>query len=146
MTQCLRCRQTSTHLGWSSSRYASRIAGTGRFYLYFPQVLTGDIPFRGAPRPALVYYVVNDGKRPNKPENAPALGFSDSLWSFTQRCWDAKVELRPEVGEVVRHLGEAAINWNGLMPPCAKAEDVVSGSEEMSDSMKYGEFEIMILR
>ena len=118
--------------------------GTGRFYVYFLQVLTGDAPFRSVPRQALVYSVVHDGKRPDQPENASALGFSDSLWVFTRRCWDTKVELRPEVLEVVSHLGEAATHWNGLMPPCVKAEDVVSSSDEMSDSMKYGEFKILI--
>ena len=118
--------------------------GTGRIYVCFLQVLTGDVPFRGVPRPALVFSVVHDGKRPDKPENASTLGFSHSLWSFIQRCWDGK-GLRPGVEEVVRHLGEAAVNWNGLMPPCARAEGVVSSSEEISDSMKYGEFEIFIV-
>src|SRR5258708_7088197 len=99
-TQYPPCRQTSTHLDWSSSRYASMIAGTSRFYIHFLQVLTGEIPFRGVPQPALVYSVVHDGKRPDKPENASVLGFSDSLWNFTQRCW-GKMGLRPDIREVV---------------------------------------------
>ena len=139
-----RCRQTSTHLDWSSSRYVSRTTGIDHFYIYFLQVLTGETPFRGISRPALVYSVVHDKKCPDKPENAPDLGFSNSLWSLTQRCWDDEMGLRPGVGEVVKHLGEEAINWNGLMPPCAKAKDVVSDSEEMSDSMGYGELGILI--
>jgi len=48
------------------------------------------------------------------------------------------MESRPEVVEVVRHLGEAAGNWNGLMPPCVQAKAVV-------DLMKPGEFEVLIL-
>jgi len=54
--------------------------------------------------------------RPSKPENASAIGFSDSLWTFTERCWDAR-ELRPDVKEVVIRLGEAAAEWDGLVPP-----------------------------
>jgi len=92
------------------------------FSIYFFQVLTGDIPFRGVQQLASVYSVVQ-GVRPVKPKNASAIGLSDSLWDFTQRCWDGKVELRPEVGEVVRHLGEAMASWDGLMPPCTQAGD-----------------------
>ena len=92
------------------------------FYICFFQVLTGDIPFRGVQQLASVYSVVQ-GLRPVKPKNASAIGLSDSLWGFTQRCWDGKVELRPEVGEVVMHLAEAMASWDGLMPPCVQARD-----------------------
>ena len=85
------------------------------FYVRSLQVLTGEIPFRGVPQSALGYAVVH-GKRPDKPENASAIGFSDSLWNFAQRCWDGKIELRPKVGEVITHLREAAANWDGRMP------------------------------
>jgi len=87
-------------------------------------------------------YHVLRGKRPVKPENAPAIGFSDSLWDLARRCWDGKIELRPEVGEVVTHLGEAAAEWDGLMPPCVQADNFASCST--SDS-ELGEFGILTL-
>ena len=143
-TQLPRCRQTSTPSEWLSSRYANRAASTGCFYAYFLQVLTGETPFHDVRQAAPVLSAVW-GTRPAKPENAPAIGFSDSLWGFTQRCWDGKVELRPEVGEVVTQLEEAVASWDGLMPPCVQAENATSASKgEMSDSMKYSEFEILI--
>ena len=74
--------------------------------------------------------MVVDKKRPAKPENASAIGFSDSLWRFTERCWDGDMTLRPEAGEVVTHLTEAVANWPGLMPPCIRAGNVASESEE----------------
>ena len=77
------------------------------------QVLTGESPFRGVPQSALGYAVVH-GRRPDKPDNASVIGFSDPLWYFTQRCWDGKIEVRPKVGEVVTHLREAAAGWDGL--------------------------------
>ena len=83
------------------------------------------------------------GKRPDKPENASTIGFSDLLWGFTQRCWDGKMELRPKIGEVVTRLRGAAANWDGLMPPCPPVEDVTSGSEEVSGSEKYSDFEVL---
>jgi len=90
------------------------------------------------------YHVVR-GKRPDKPNNAPAIGFSDSLWGFTQRCWDGKIDLRPEAGEVVMHLGEAAAKWDGLMPPCVQAENAASCSEEETSDSEFGESEILAL-
>ena len=118
---------------------------TGCFYLYLLQVLTGDIPLLDVLQSSLVYAVVCDRRRPVKPWNAPALGFSDSLWNLTQRCWDGEIVLRPEVGEVVRLLGEAANNWNGLMPPCPKTESITSSSRGVLDLKKYREFEIQVL-
>ena len=85
---------------------------------------------------AALGYSVLHGERPTEPENASAIGFSDSLWAFTQRCWDGKMELRPKAGEVVAHLGEAAAGWNGLMLPSGQVESVASASEETSSSTK----------
>ena len=119
--------------------------GIGRFYVYSPQVLTGGTPFHGIRQSALALHVLR-GERPDKPEDASAIGFSDPLWGFTQRCWDGKMELRPEVGEVVAQLGEAAASWHEIMPPCSHDEDVTSSTKEMSDSKKYGEFEFPISR
>ena len=104
------------------------------------QVLTGETPFRGVQIPALGYFVLR-GKRPTKPENSSAIGFSDSLWAFTQQCWDGKMELRPKAGEIVARLGEAAAGWDGLMPPSSQVSGVTSNCEETSDSKKHGQFD-----
>jgi len=109
----------------------------------FLQVLTGDMPFRGIRQSALAYHVFR-GTRPIKPENALAIGFSESLWGFTQRCWDGQIESRPKVGEVVTHLKEAAAGWDGLMPPRSLVKDVTSGRDKMSDS-KHSEFQVLML-
>ena len=94
------------------------------------QVLTGDEPFRGLRETEMVFNVV-EGKRPTKPKNASAIGFSDSLWSFIQRCWDGDMNVRPKVAEVVAHLEEAVANWDGLMPPCVQAEEEMSHPSEL---------------
>ena len=122
----------------------SRILGIGCFFILV-QVLTGEIPFRSV-RQTELGWSVTQGLRPNKPENAASIGFSDLLWGFVQRCWDADAKLRPNVMEVVTHLGEAAANWNGFMPPCVEVENVPSGPKEpASDSVEHREFEILIL-
>ena len=111
---------------------------------YIAQVLTGDIPFRGVRQTELGFSTVQ-GMRPAKPENASTIGLSDSLWSFVQRCWDGDMMSRPEVGEVVTHLGEAAANWDGAMPPCVQAGYTATDSKErMPESMQYCESDILI--
>jgi len=114
-------------------------------FIYIFQVLTGKLPF---PRLGMTETVFNalEGVHPTKPENASAIGFSDSLWSFVQHCWDREMELRPKVAEVVSQLESAATDWNGVMPPCAQVESVVSApSDPMEDSMAHGKLCILIL-
>ena len=92
------------------------------------QVLTGQIPFPGV-REAELGFCVYQGLRPNKPENASAIGFSNSLWGLTQCCWDGKMNSRPKVSEVVAHLRKEASSWHGLMPPHTPAENIACVSE-----------------
>jgi len=106
-----------------------------------PQVLTGEMPFRGIRQSALAYHVLR-GTRPVKPENASAIGFSDSLWAFSKNCWDGTIELRPKVGEIVTNLREAAASWDRLMPPRSQVRDVAYGYERVSD-LKHSEFQIL---
>jgi serine/threonine protein kinase len=114
-----------------------------RLFPYSVQVLASEIPFRGLNQMELGYSVVG-GKRPEKPVNASALGFSDSLWDFAQRCWDGDMKLRPKVWEVATCLENTAANWSGLMAPGVQAEYVVE--DPMSDSMQHCELKVLILR
>lgn len=81
----------------------------------FVQVLAGEPPFRDLNSSKLVYSVIQ-GERPQKPQNAPAIGFSDSLWDFVKRCWDGDRTRRPLVAEAVERLHLATLGWHTLMP------------------------------
>ncbi|KAF9789222.1 kinase-like domain-containing protein [Thelephora terrestris] len=127
------------------------------------QVLTGEIPFRNI-RITEIGFRLAMGDRPEKPANAPAIGFSDSLWTFAQRCWDGDRTLRPKVAEVVTRLAEAAANWNtfespdwpsradfskslidssfALKPP-SKAQDELSDSGESKANPKRYEHKLL---
>jgi len=114
-------------------------------FTYIFRVLTGGRPFPGLGAGEITLKVIQ-GVRPTKPENAPAIGFSDSLWDFVQRCWDGEMELRPKVVEVVSQLKRAAADWDGVMPPCAQVKSVVSATPDpVSDSMANGKLWILIL-
>ena len=115
-------------------------------FTYIVQVLTGDIPFPNLRVTELTLNVVQ-GVRPLKPENVPAIGFSDILWCFIQRCWDGDIESRPKVSRVASHLEKAAAEWVGVMPPCAQIESSASASPEpVSDFMVHCKFYVLVLR
>ena len=111
----------------------------------FVQVLTGEMPFCGV-RLAQLGWSVVQGLRPDKPENAPSIGFSDLLWSFVQQCWDGNMKLRPKATEIVAHLEEAAANRKELMPPPIQIKHVAPDpEEEKSGSVEGCEFNMLIL-
>ena len=107
---------------------------------YTVKVLTGEIPFRGVRSTELGFSVIR-GLRPDKPANASAIGFSNPLWEFVQRCWGRDPNSRPKVAEVVTQLGKAVASWHGLMPPCDQTENAVCVSEApISASMQHCAF------
>lgn len=114
-------------------------------YLYFIQVLAGKVPFYELQLAELGYAVVK-GRQPEEPENASAIGFSDSLWDFVQLCWNGDRTQRPKVASLVAHLGEAATNWNELIPPCGPIEGVTRVTcGERPDLVENRELKISIL-
>jgi len=125
--------------------FQARGQGCGsRSFAYIAQVLTGETPFRTVRQTELGWSVVQ-GLRPDEPVNASSIGFSGSLWALSQRCWGGDVKLRPKAAEVVAQLGRDVVNWHGLMPPCAPAEDVTPDSEEPMSDSEDCEFETLIL-
>ena len=65
-----------------------------------PQIYTGAVPFKNFPPPAATLAIMN-GHRPPRPTH-PTL--TDQLWTLTQRCWDQKPHLRPEISKVLKLL------------------------------------------
>lgn len=59
-----------------------------------------------------------EGQRPQKPEAAEGLGFTDELWSMVERCWRENRDERPEAKEIVDCLENAAKAWDTRpLPP-----------------------------
>jgi hypothetical protein len=112
-------------------------------FVYSVQVLTAGLPFRGLCQAQVLLKVIGGG-RPTKPKNASAIGLSDSLWIFIQRCWDGDMNARPKVTEVVAHLEEATANWDGLMPPGVLTETEDVAEDSMSSLMKHREFGVLV--
>jgi len=52
-----------------------------------------------------------EGVRPQKPEGAAQLGFSDELWRTVELCWLEVRDARPSVGDVLPFLTNATLFW-----------------------------------
>ena len=48
-----------------------------------------------------------EGDRPEKPENAMRLGFTESLWETVEKCWVEDWSARPDVNDILSRLSVA---------------------------------------
>jgi len=110
----------------------------GVIFLAIHQVLTGEQPFSGI-KSIEVAFKISSGFRPAKPENAEAIGISESLWKLIQKCWDSERTRRSQIQEVVEGVADAAANWHVVAPPSITkhGEDT---DEEESDELESCEF------
>ena len=82
---------------------------------------------------------ISSGFRPAKPENAEAIGISESLWNLIQKCWDGDKARRPKIQNVVEGVANVAANWHVLTPPPA-TENWEDTDDEDLDSLENSEF------
>jgi hypothetical protein len=59
----------------------------------------------------MVVEEIVEGVRPEKPEEAKRLGFSDELWGTIELCWQEDRNARPSVEEILPPLNEAMAFW-----------------------------------
>jgi hypothetical protein len=60
----------------------------------------------------MVILMVTGGIRPEKPEGAERLGFSDGLWKTVEQCWLGDRNARPSVEDILSALNEATTFWS----------------------------------
>ena len=81
----------------------SKAADVFAFGMLAVEVFTGRIPFEGQKNEAVVLHVSRGG-RPEKPENAQAVGLTDEMWKLLESCWRKNPNKRPTMEEIVRKL------------------------------------------
>ena len=54
----------------------------------------------------------HEGIRPEKPEGAQRLGFSNELWRTVELCWLEDRNARPSVEDILSSLKDAAAFWD----------------------------------
>ena len=60
----------------------------------------------------MVVRMITGGIRPEKPEGARLLGFSDELWKTVELCWLEDRNARPSVEDIHSSLKEATAFWS----------------------------------
>jgi hypothetical protein len=60
----------------------------------------------------MVIRTITGGIRPEKPEGARRLGFSDELWKTVELCWMEDRNARPSVEDIYSSLKEAMAFWS----------------------------------
>ena len=53
-----------------------------------------------------------EGVRPEKPEGAARLGFTENLWEILEQCWLEDRSGRPSVEDFLPSLHDAALHWD----------------------------------
>lgn len=61
--------------------------------------------------------VITEGVRPEKPENATQLGFTEELWSIVEQCWLGDWRARPGVEDILSCLNNALPSWQPPVLP-----------------------------
>ena len=75
------------------------------------QVLCGHHPYVELQSDILAVNAIVEGIRPEKPERAKQLGFSDELWAIVKLCWLENRDARPGVEDILSCLTDAAAFW-----------------------------------
>jgi len=63
------------------------------------------------PSDILAVNAIMEGVRPNKPEGAKRLGFSDELWGPVERCWLEDRNTSPRVEDILSSLNDDVLFW-----------------------------------
>lgn len=94
------------------------------------KVMTGNIPFHNYQQHAAALKV-GEGFRPERPENAVAIGISDPLWQIVEDCWETECMKRSTIHVVLEQLSQIAQYW---VPPSPVAEYSGPGKDDSDES------------
>ncbi|KAF9642573.1 kinase-like protein [Thelephora ganbajun] len=81
------------------------------------EVLSGRVPFyhyKGHDV-ALALRVLK-GERPERPQGAGGMWFTDDVWRISERCWARKRDDRPRIEDVLQVLEKASSSWATSSP------------------------------
>ena len=94
------------------------------------EVLSGQVPFELCQDRTVIWKVIR-GERPERPEGAKGVWFTDDLWETLNLCWATRPENRPRIQVVFRCLNRASSAWK---PPSPQMDGNSTIGEENSRS------------
>ena len=78
------------------------------------EVLSGQVPFAQS-KEFIVMRKVIEGERPERPEGAEGVWFTDVLWETLIQCWAEQPKSRPGIEGVLECLGRVSNGWTPLL-------------------------------
>ena len=80
------------------------------FGMVIYEVLSGQVPFAQF-KEVIVMRKVIDGERPERPEGAEGVWFTDGLWETLTQCWATQPGSRPGITAVLERLDQISNGW-----------------------------------
>ena len=92
------------------------------------EVLSGRIPFYEYPNRVIPWKVFR-GDRPERPQGAGGVWFTDEVWKVLQTCWTHQAENRARIEGVLQRLEEVSRSW---IPPSPRLLVVPSTTDSLA--------------
>jgi len=74
-------------------------------------VLCGHAPYHDLSGNEMAVLGIMEGVRPEKPEDAAHLGFTEELWDTVEQCWLEDWRARPDTEGILSSLNSALPSW-----------------------------------
>ncbi|KAF9780863.1 kinase-like domain-containing protein [Thelephora terrestris] len=91
------------------------------------EVLSGNVPFYRCGRYAVAARIL-EGERPERPQGAAGLWFTDEIWSVLERCWKTTASDRPRTADVLLCLKKVSGSW-----PPSQTTNLYSSAHDNTD-------------
>ena len=95
------------------------------------EVLSGHLPFYQFANRVVSWKVLR-GNRPERPQGAEGMWFTDEVWQVLGSCWTTKPESRPSIEDVLQYLGKVSRSWK---PPSPRSLAVLSTANSLTQEL-----------
>ena len=102
------------------------------------EVLSGRVPFHQFPTHAIPGKVFR-GDRPERPQGAEGVWFTDRVWEVLGFCWASQPEARPSIEGVLQCLNEASRSWKPPSPHLSMGPSTADSLAQESSNVIFAE-------
>ena len=95
------------------------------------EVLSGHLPFYQFANRVVSWKVLR-GDRPERPQGAEGVWFTDEVWQLLGFCWTTQPEMRPSIEDVLQYLWKASESWK---PPSPRLLAILSTVNSLTQGL-----------
>jgi serine/threonine protein kinase len=95
------------------------------------EVISGNLPFFQLATRAIPPKILR-GDRPERPQGAEGVQFTDEVWEVLGFCWMAQPKSRPSIEGVLQCLKKASRSWK---PPSLRLPTVLSTANSLAQGL-----------